>query len=306
MLNRVLEIFEENRFLSLSRGFILIKDSDSVLATVPLSDVGLLLISAQSTCLSKNILNALAEQGCVTVLCGKNYTPSSMVVPLYSNYLFAKILKLQIEASLPLKKRIWQQIVIKKLLNQALVLKIFGKTSGSNELIRAASLVKSGDSDNREACGAKIYWKELFGQDFVRDKNGEGINALLNYGYAVMRASMARAICARGLLASLGVHHDNNLNQFCLADDFFEIYRPIIDYHVYRLVEAGKNEITPETKKYMISSLWIKMDTCQGCSPVSQSMLYMVSSYIDCLETKKSDIKLPEIGLENEDFARIK
>lgn len=306
MLNRVLEISEENRYLSLSRGFILIKDSASVLAEVPLSDVGLLLISAQSACLSKNILNALAEQGCVTVLCGKNYTPLSMVVPLYSNYLFAKILKLQIDASLPFKKRIWRQIVIQKLKNQALVLKFFGRISGYDELNRAASLVKSGDSDNREAYGAKIYWKELFGKDFVRDKDGTGINALLNYGYAVMRASMARAICARGLLGSLGVHHDNNLNQFCLADDFFEIYRPIIDYHVYKLVEEGKRDVTPETKKYMISSLWVKMDTCLGSSPVFQSMLYFASSYIDCLESKKPDIKLPEIGLENEELACIK
>ena len=184
MLNRVLEIHEENRYLSLNRGFIVIQHGSEELGRVPLDDVGVLLLSAQSVSFSKNILNALAEKGCVSVLCGKNYTPQSMVLPVYSHYLFAKILKNQINSSLPFKKRIWQQVVVKKILNQALTLRLCGKDSGFLE--RIATTVKSGDSDNREAYAARLYWKSLFGKEFTRDKDLEGVNSFLNYGYAIM------------------------------------------------------------------------------------------------------------------------
>lgn len=292
MLNRVLEIHEENRYLSLNRGFIVIQHGSEELGRVPLDDIGVLLLSAQSVSFSKNILNALAEKGCVSVLCGKNYTPQSMVLPVYSHYLFAKILKNQINSSLPFKKRIWQQVVVKKILNQALTLKLCGKDSGFLE--RIATTVKSGDSDNREAYAARLYWKSLFGKEFTRDKDLEGVNSFLNYGYAIMRASMARAVCSSGLLPSLGIHHENHLNQFALADDLFEIYRPIVDYIVFNLNPAEETELNHEYKTKLADALWIKVHTSQGDSPAFQSMQYLTASYVRALEDGKAVIDLPE------------
>lgn len=293
MLNRVLEIAEENRYLSLKRGFIVIQQGTTELGSVPLDDIAVLLLSAQSVTITKNVLNALAERGCITVFCGQNYIPLSMVVPIASHTYFTKIIKTQINASEPFKKRVWQQIVNQKIKNQALSLKYCNKESDAKLIEKIASLVKSGDPDNREAYAARMYWKFLFGDSFTRDKNGDGINSLLNYGYAIMRACMARAICAHGLIPSLGIHHDNNLNQFCLADDLFEIYRPIVDTLVYKLIEQNQTVLTPEIKKALVNLLKIKVKTSEGESQVVQSMHYVTSSFVNALENGKPNIELP-------------
>ena len=293
VLNRVLEIAEENRYISLKRGFIVIQQGNEELGSVPLDDVAVLLLSAQGVTITKNVLNALSEKGCITIFCGQNYIPLSMVLPVASHTYYTKIIKTQINASEPLKKRIWQKIVIQKIKNQALSLKYCGKTDGVHLIEKISRMVKSGDPDNREAYAARMYWKDLFGDSFIRDKNGEGINAFLNYGYAIMRAAMARAICAHGLIPSLGIHHDNNLNQFCLADDLFEIYRPIIDTFVYKLTEKGETELKPENKKLLANLLKVKVHTSEGESQVVQSMQYMASSFVNALEVGKPDIELP-------------
>lgn len=300
MLSRVLEIQEENRYLSLSRGFAVIQHASEELGKVPLDDIGVLLLSAQGVSISKNLLNALSEKGGVTVLCGKNYTPQSMVLPVYSHYLFAKIIKNQIDATVPFRKRIWQQIVIKKIKNQALALKLCGKAEEAILIEKIATMVKSGDPDNREAYAARMYWKALFGSDFSRDRNLPGINSFLNYGYAIMRAAMARAVCSSGLLPSLGIHHDNHLNQFALADDFFEIYRPLVDCIVFNLEVPDGTELNHEYKSKLTDSLWIKLHTSQGDSPAFQSMQYLTASYVHALENGKPVIDLPEwAGDEN-------
>lgn len=292
MLNRILEIAEENRFISLRRGFIVIEEKQKEIASVPLDDIVVLIVSAQSTIITKNILNALAEKGCITVFCGKNYIPSSMVTPVSSNVFFTKILKQQISASEPLKKRIWQKIVIQKIKNQSLALKYCNK-EGFELLNKISMIVKSGDPDNREAYAARMYWKNLFGQNFIRDYDGDGINAFLNYGYAIMRAAMVRAICSHGLLPALGIHHDNNLNQFCLADDLFEIYRPIVDCLVFKLLSDRQEDLTPENKQIVASCLKIQMKFLDEMTTSAQSMHYLISSYIDSLNEGKNNIQMP-------------
>jgi len=293
VLNRVLEIAEENRYLSLKRGFIVIQHETEELGSIPLDDIAVLLLSAQSVTITKNVLNALSAKGCITVFCGKNYIPLSMVVPVASHTYFTKIIKTQINATEPFKKRIWQQIVIQKIKNQALSLKYCNKKSDVKLIEKISTMVKSGDPDNREAYAARMYWKSLFGDSFIRDKNGDGINSLLNYGYAIIRAGMARAICAHGLIPSLGIHHDNNLNQFCLADDLFEIYRPIVDTFVYKLSEQNKIELTSETKKSLVSLLKVQVKTSEGESQVVQSMHYLASSFVNALEDGKPNMELP-------------
>ena len=294
MLNRVLEIAEENRYLSLKRGFIVIQHGNEELGSVPLDDIAVLLLSAQGVTLTKNVLNALVERGCISVFCGKNYIPLSMVLPIASHTYFTKILKNQINASVPFKKRIWQQIVIQKIKNQALSLKFCEKEKDVKLIEKIVLLVKSGDPDNREAYAAKMYWKALMGDGFIRDKAGDGVNSLLNYGYAIMRAAMCRALCTHGLMPALGVHHNNNLNQFCLADDLFEIYRPVVDTFVYRLIEDGATEVNPETKKVLANLLKVKVHTSEGESQVVQSMNYVASSYVRALDSGSPNIELPQ------------
>lgn len=294
MLNRILEIQEEKRYLSLNRGFIDIRERDSLLASVPLDDIAVLLLTAQQITLTKNVINALSERDCIIVYCGKNYNPVSMTVPIASHYLFTKIIKNQINASLPLKKRLWQQIVIRKIQNQALALHFCEKDAEAKKINKIATLVKSGDPDNREAYAARMYWKYLFGDTFVRDKDGDGLNALLNYGYAIMRSSMIRAICAAGLIPSLGIHHDNNMNQFCLADDLFEIYRPIVDCLTYKLFIAGNTELNTAVKKIFVESIKIFVN-CKGVeTPIFQSMNYLTTSVVKSFDEKKVMIELPE------------
>jgi CRISPR-associated protein Cas1 len=183
---------------------------------------------------------------------------------------------------------------VEKLLNQAKSLALCGKNTAVKSLIKMAETVKSGDTTNREAVGAKVYWKALFGASFKRDKDGGGINAMLNYGYAVVRASVARAICAAGLLPSFGIFHDNKLNPFCLADDFMEPFRPLADIVVYLSAKENKTELTPETKKYLADILRIKVKTTEGYSPLFQSMHYLCSSFSKALKTKKPLLEIPQ------------
>lgn len=293
MLNRVLEIADENRYISLDRGFIVIKQGTETLGSVPLDDIAVLLLSAQSITFSKNILNELSERGCITILCGKNYIPKSIVIPIANHSFFTKIVKSQIKASEPLKKRIWQQIIIEKIKNQAKALKYCKKEKEAKLIENISKLVKSGDPDNREAYAARMYWKYLFGNDFIRDKDGKGINSLLNYGYAIIRASMTRAICAHGLIPSLGIHHDNNLNPFCLADDLFELFRPIVDIAVFKITKNDSLELIPENKKTLVSLLNVKIHIKEGITTCNQSMHYIVNSYVRALENGKPVIELP-------------
>ena len=291
MLNKVLEISEENRYIGLYRGFIEIKHKTELLGRVPIDDISVLILSAQGVTFSKNVLNALAERNGITILCGKNYIPQSIVMPVANHYLYTKNIKNQINCSQPFKKRIWQQLVIKKIQNQAFVLKSYGKEY--RDLENIAKSVKSGDTDNREAYAAKLYWKRLFGKGFIRDKNGDGVNALLNYGYAVMRACMIRALCASGLQTALGVNHNNNLNQFCLADDFFEIYRPIVDFVVCDLWQNNETEMLPATKQKLVGVLTANVVTEKGNTPAFQSMYYLCNSYIQAMESKTPELELP-------------
>jgi CRISPR-associated protein Cas1 len=293
MFHQIIEIQDENRYLSLEHGFLKISKGTEQIARVPLDDVAVLLISAQSVSFSKHILNELAERGSISVLCGKNYIPQSMVMPVSGHYMQAGIIKTQIDASIPFKKNIWKQVIEEKLKNQAKSLSLFDNTDDALRLQLIAKTVKSGDPNNREAYGAKVYWKALFGKEFTRDKDGDGINALLNYGYAVTRASIARAICSAGLLPSFGIFHSNQLNPFCLADDFLESFRPLVDVVVRQLVQDDHTELTPQIKQSLANVLWMQVTTTEGKSPLFQGMHYLCSSYTKALKEKKPEIAIP-------------
>jgi CRISPR-associated protein Cas1 len=214
-------------------------------------------------------------------------------MPVSGNYLQSGVIKTQIDASLPFRKNIWKQIVEMKLINQAKSLELCKKASLAGKFIKIAKTVKSGDSTNREAYGARLYWKELFGKDFIRDRDADGINAMLNYGYAVLRASVVRALCSAGLLPSFGIFHDNKLNPFCLADDFLEPWRPLVDVVVFQFSKENIAELKPEIKKRLADILWVKLKTIEGNSPLFQAVHYMCSSFTHALGSKKAEIDIP-------------
>ena len=207
--------------------------------TKPIEDIGVIVLDNKQITVTSGLLEALLENNCAVITCDSRSMPVGLMLPLYGNTTQNERFRHQLGASLPLMKQLWQQTVKVKIENQAAVLKKCAK-----EEIRCmkvwASEVKSGDSDNMEARAAAYYWKNLFSIDgFTRDRDGIPPNNLLNYGYAILRAVVARGLVASGLLPTLGIHHHNRYNAYCLADDIMEPYRPYVDELVYNIVVSG-------------------------------------------------------------------
>ena len=213
----------------------------------PIEDVRCLLIDNHLVHITIPLLNKLSESNVAVVFCNERHLPVSMLLDLDSNNLQSKYIRGQIGCQEPLKKRIWKQIVERKIMNQSLLLE---KLNFGHDLLKPYyTNVKAGDTSNREGIAAKIYWKKLFGKDFVRDRIGDAPNNLLNYGYTLLRSFTARAIMDAGLLPLIGVFHKNYYNSFPLADDLLEPYRPFVDEKVFGIFQSGKNEIDKNVKQ---------------------------------------------------------
>lgn len=240
MIKRTIEISSGPTRLSIRNRQLVIDREGQETATVPAEDIGLLLVDHQAVSYTHSVFTILAEMGAAVVICGGTHLPDSMLMPIAANTVQTERFSAQIAAGVPLKKQLWRQSVAAKLANQAAVLEA---ASGSDAGIGAmAGKVRSGDPENLEAQGARRYWPRLFGRSFRRDREGEPPNNLLNYGYMATRAAMARALCAAGLLPTLGIHHRNRYNAFCLADDLMEPYRPLVDWKV---VELARERVAP-------------------------------------------------------------
>jgi CRISPR-associated protein Cas1 len=198
--------------------------------TIPIEDIGVVVLDHQQITLTQGLLAHLLECNCAVITCDSHHLPIGLQLPLEGNTTQSERFRDQIEASLPLKKQLWQQTVQQKILNQAAILK-GARNAEIGNMTAWANSVRSGDIDNREAVAAAYYWKEMFPDipDFARDRNGVPPNNMLNYGYAILRGIVARALVSSGLLPTLGIHHHNRYNAYCLADDIMEPYRPIVD-----------------------------------------------------------------------------
>lgn len=259
MLKRTL-VFSNAMDLSLKLNQIVIayRELPTEAVTVPIEDVGVVVLENQMTKITLPLLNALTDANVSVVFCNKKGMPNSMLFNMESNNTQGETLRLQIDAGEVMKKQIWKQIIEAKIHNQSLLL---DKVRGNGAVLKPYySNVKSGDSDNREGIAARIYWQRLFGEDFIRDRTLPGINALLNYGYTILRAATARALVGSGLLPAIGVFHHNRSNAFPLADDVMEPYRPYVDEIVFDLAQQGKLEVNKETKAELINVLYA--DTC--------------------------------------------
>jgi len=219
--------------------------------TVPIEDIGVVVIDNKQITFTSGLMEALLDNNCAVITCDSRSMPQGLLLPLESNTTQSERFTAQIEASLPLKKQLWQQTVQAKITNQAAVLQTIRDLPIRN-MQKWANEVKSGDIENHEGRAAAFYWKNLFPAvaDFTRDKEGVPPNNLLNYGYAILRAVIARALVASGLLPTLGIHHHNKYNAYCLADDIMEPYRPFVDKLVVEIVDSGTDyqELSKEIK----------------------------------------------------------
>ncbi len=205
--------------------------------TVPIEDIGVMILDHQQVTITHALIAALLDNTVALITCNDKRMPMGMLLPLHGNTTHNERFRNQIESSLPLKKQLWQQTVKAKIENQAAVLQQYTLKSVANLYVMARD-VKSGDPDNYEAQAAVYYWKNIFSDkpDFVREQNGEPPNHLLNYGYAILRAVVARALVASGLLPVSGIHHHNRYNPYCLADDIMEPYRPFVDKQILEMM----------------------------------------------------------------------
>lgn len=226
-------------------------ESEDTKTTIPIENLSVVVLETGFVQLTGNVLSEFAANDVVLLSCDASHLPSGTFFPFHNNSRYSEMAHIQVGVSEPLKKRVWQSVVQQKILNQSAVLCALGIENSLNEI---AKRVQSGDTDNREAYAAQLYWRSLFG-DFTRRDDANIINKALNYGYAIVRGCMARNIVASGLLPCFGIHHDNQLNQFNLVDDMIEPLRPFVDYYVAKLNLSAYTDLTPELKNKLISVL---------------------------------------------------
>ena len=266
--------------------------------TIPIEDIGVVVLDNRQITLTHGLIEALLENNCAVITCDSKGMPVGLLLPLYGNTTQNERFRRQIDASLPLKKQLWQQTVKTKISNQAAIL-----SRHSTENTRCMSIwvneVKSGDTDNMEARAAAFYWKVLLRDipGFTRDKDGIPPNNLLNYGYAILRAIVARALVCSGLLPTLGIHHHNRYNAYCLADDIMEPYRPYVDDLIMKIINDGIDyqEITKEIKTRLLSIPTIEVNIAGKKSPLFVAMSQTTASLYKCFAGESRRILYPEI-----------
>lgn len=298
MIGRIVEVADDRRHLFLSRGFLVVQDTEGErkeLGQIPLDDITAVIANAHGLSYTNNLLVALAERCAPFVLCAANHNAVGMVWSIEGNFQQAKRFDAQIAAKQPLIKRLWAEIVKSKLQQQATVLEATGAPYVPlSALVRK---VRSGDPDNFEAQGARRYWGFLLGDDFRRDQQAGGVNAMLNYGYTVLRAATARAVVAAGLHPTIGLHHSNAGNAMRLVDDLMEPFRPMMDLKVWQLHQQGEGEVTPESKRALVRTLYDDMQTSAGATPVMVCAQKLATSLAQVFMEEKDKLDLPLPGL---------
>ena len=281
MLKRTL-FFSTPYCLSLRNGQMIIhtREAPDQRKSIPIEDIGFVVLDDQQISITLPLLNALSDNNVAVILCGETRMPNAMLMNLDSNRTQGENYRAQIEASEPLKKGLWKQIIEAKIRNQAALLR---KLERDGDKLKPYYMnVKSADADNREGIAAKIYWTELFGSEFYRSREGSPPNNLLNYGYTILRAAVARAIMGSGLFPALGIFHRNRYNAFPLADDLMEPYRPYVDEIVYRLYTNGHMQLTREVKGELLRILFVDTRFDKIVRPLEVGLTFTTSSMAKC------------------------
>lgn len=292
MTGQVIEITQPGHWLKKSRGFLQVSSQDGKkLGRVPLDDIGTVIISVPGCSISTVLMDYLCQKNIPLVICGENYLPVSFTLPIQGHSRQFQIMQSQINMSGPHRKRAWKHIVQTKIKNQANVLSSVGKEY--NQLLRLAKRVRSGDPDNCEAQAARVYWQCLFGSDFRRDRNKSGLNAALNYIYAVSRACVARGISSAGLHPSFSIRHKNAQNPLNLVEDLFEPFRPVADYVLWHQKIENVTELTPEVKSNLAKVTMVAVPLENEVSPLSHASVKTCRSFANYCLRETSSLTLP-------------
>lgn len=289
MINNIIEIGTDNKELSSYRGFLRIKERGEVVGDLSFDSIHAIVVTGRAVVYTNNLLQSLSEYGIPLIICGNNFLPCGIFTSFVGQQQQTKIQQLQIEVSKPLQKQLWAEIVKEKIRNQSRVLELFNKENKLKNLYRE---VLSGDSSNVEGNAARLYFPALFGKGFIRDTDKKGINSFLNYGYAIVRACVARFVVSAGLNPSFGLQHHNKLNPFCLVDDLMEIYRPLIDVKVYQMfngIDDESKELEAEDKQQLANVLHFDVFNGDGFSELLTIIQNDIWAFVSSLKEKKAN-----------------
>ncbi|HOE58559.1 MAG TPA: type II CRISPR-associated endonuclease Cas1 [Bacteroidales bacterium] len=279
--------------LNLNNNQLVFTDKEGIKKTAPIEDIGYLIIENRYVTISVQLITALNSNNAAIIFCDEKYLPTGMLLNLDSNQVQTEIFHTQIEASEPLKKNLWKNVITCKIRNQAALLHKLNKNDQPLKIF--ANEVMSGDTSNREALAAKYYWHELWGSGFIRDRFGPPPNSLLNYGYIIIRSAMARALAGSGLLSTLGIFHSNRYNAFCLADDMMEPYRVYVDELVYEVwYKTDKPEPDKEFKQMAIQLLARDVNLEKTTRPLMLAMQQSSASLAKCYGGKQRKLSFPD------------
>jgi len=304
MLRKTIELASPGSRLSVKNAQLRVQRKDAREVNIPIEDIGVLIVDDRQAVYTQSVFIDLLEAGGMVLVTNRNHLPAGMMLPIEGHHEQTKRQNAQLSLSKPRKKGLWKTLIKTKIRLQADMLEQHILSDAG--LRRLAERVRSGDPDNYEAQAAQRYWPRLFGSEFRRNRDKPGVNGLLNYGYSVMRAGIARALVGSGLLPSQGVFHRNRRNAFCLADDMLEPYRPLVDWQVRRILNADVNvepSLEVRAHRATILALFNRTIMFTGSKlPVLIAMERTARSLVSCCEMKESDLELPEsLPLELQD-----
>ncbi len=287
-------ILLENKTSISTKNSQLVIKTDLRESTIPIEDIGFIVLDHYEIFISIPAMNFLIENNTAVIICNASHLPNGMFLNLNSHHIQQEIFKNQIDASLPLKKKLWQQTVVEKIKNQGILLEKITHTKNNFEFI--AGKVLSGDATNMEGVAANQYWKRFFEIQFKRERYGAYPNNFLNYGYALLRAATARALSGSGLLNTLGIHHKSKYNAFALADDIMEPFRPMVDEKVYELMQNyEEQELNTKLKAELLQILTQTVYFENEKSPLMVALQKTASSVQQCFTGERTKIKYPKL-----------
>jgi len=293
MRNRILEIAEHPARLRAERRQLII-DTGGVLARVPFEDLAVLVVAHPQVSYTQAVLNELIAAGGAFLTCDERRMPSGLLLPLDGNVVQTERFQKQVQLTAPRRKQLWRQLIRSKVRMQSLLL--LERQGTDHGIGRLVSVIRSGDPGNVEAQAARRYWSSLFGSDFRRDREAADHNRLLNYGYAVLRAATSRAIVASGLHPTIGLHHHNKYNSFCLADDLMEPYRPLVDRAVAGILDGLESmpEITQLIRAELLGALTEPIRIQGENRSLFDALSRTASSLVQCIVGESRELVLPE------------
>jgi len=290
-VDQIIDIATDGRHLSRDRGFLKVSETGTEIGRTPLDQIAAVIVHAHGTTWSTSLLAELADRGVPVVLCAANHSPKSALMPIDGHHAQGARMRAQWRAKTPFIKQAWKQIVRSKVQMQAPALDAISEAPAPLHMMLRK--ITSGDTSNIEAQAARYYWPRMMGHKFRRDAGSGDENALLNYGYTILRAATARAVVAAGLHPTIGIFHSNRSNAFALADDLMEPFRPLVYCTVRSIVRTRGTQVDSDAKQTLASLIAVDLPLGEGMTPVSVALMKLATSLGQSFEVGKLNLALP-------------